>query len=65
MSNLTKSEKRKLERILGMENGYVIDFSNRTLEEFVFESTGKEIYGEKYELNSGSKIERASCRERV
>ena len=58
MSNLTKSEKRKLERVLGMENGYVIDFSNRTLEEFVFESTGKEIYDEKYELNSGSKANR-------
>jgi hypothetical protein len=58
LSNLTKSEKRKLERMLGMASGYVIDFSNRTLEEFVLESTGKEIYDEKYELNSGSKANR-------
>lgn len=41
-----------------MASGYVIDFSNRTLEEFVLESTGKEIYDEKYEFNSGSKANR-------
>jgi len=41
-----------------MASGYVIDFSNRTLEEFVLESTGKEIYDEKYNLNSGSKANR-------
>ena len=58
MSNLTKAEKRKLERMLGMASGYVIDFSNRTLEEFVLESTGKEIYDEKYNFNSGSKANR-------
>ena len=58
LSNLTKSEKRKLERMLGMASGYVIDFSNRTFEEFVLESTGKEIYDEKYNQNSGSKANR-------
>ena len=41
-------EKKKLERILGMSSGYVLDFSNRTFEEFVFESTGREMYDEKY-----------------
>lgn len=51
-------EKKKLERILRMSRGYVLDFSNRTFEEFVFESTGKEIYDEKYNLNSGSKANR-------
>lgn len=44
--------------MLGMSSGYVIDFSNRTFEEFVLESTGKEIYDEKYNLNSGSKANR-------
>ncbi|MBU2882268.1 abortive infection family protein [Psychrosphaera sp. B3R10] len=58
MSNLSKSEKRKLERMLGMASGFVIDFSNRTFEEFILESTGKEIYDEKYNLNSGSKANR-------
>lgn len=58
MSNLSKSEKKKLERMLGMGSGYVLDFSNRTFEEFVYDSTGKEIYDEKYNLNSGSKANR-------
>lgn len=51
-------EKKKLERILGMASGYVLDFSNRTFEEFVYDCTGKEIYDEKYNLNSGSKANR-------
>ncbi len=58
MSDLTKMEKKKLERILGMASGYVLDFSNRTFEEFVYDSTGKEIYDEKYNINSGSKANR-------
>jgi hypothetical protein len=58
LSNLTKLEKKKLERILGMSSGYVLEFSNRTFEDFVHESTGKEIYDEKYNLNSGSKANR-------
>lgn len=58
MSNLTNLEKKKLERILGMSSGYVLDFSNRTFEELIYESTGKEIYDEKYNLNSGSKANR-------
>lgn len=58
MSNLTSLEKKKLERILGMSSGYVLEFSNRTFEDFVHESTGKEISDEKYNLNSGSKANR-------
>jgi hypothetical protein len=41
-----------------MSSGYVLDFSNRTFEELIYESTGKEIYDEKYNLNSGSKANR-------
>ncbi|WP_026744507.1 abortive infection family protein [Leucothrix mucor] len=58
MSNLTNIEKRKLERLLGMGSGYVLNFSNKTFDEFVHDSTGKEIYDEKYNLNSGSKANR-------
>jgi hypothetical protein len=43
MSNLTYVERRKLEQFLGMSSGYVLDFSNRTLAEFVRESTGRDI----------------------
>lgn len=44
--------------MLGMSHGYVLGFTNRTFEEFVLESTGKEIYDEMYNLNSGSKANR-------
>ena len=58
MSNLTAGEKRKLERLFGMESGYVLGFSNRTFSEFVLDSTGREIYNAKYEYGSGSKANR-------
>lgn len=58
MSDLTMMEKRKLERAFGMGSGYVLDFSNRTFEEFILESVGIEIYDEKYDYASGSKANR-------
>lgn len=41
-----------------MGSGYVLDFSNRTFEEFVLDSTGKSIYESKYDNASGSKANR-------
>lgn len=58
MSNLTSSEKRKLERLFGMGGGYVLDFSNRTFAEFVEESVRRDIYDARYEYGSGSKANR-------
>jgi len=58
MSDLTNIEKRKLEILLGMGGGYVLDFSNRTFSEFVFDSTNLNIYEEKYNYWSGSKANR-------
>lgn len=58
MSSLTYVEKRKLEALLGMNTGYVLDFSNRTFDEFVIESTGLSIFEEKYNHESGSKANR-------
>lgn len=43
MSSLSGIEKRKLEKFLQMEGGYVLDFSNRTFREFVRDSTGLNI----------------------
>ena len=34
MSDLSSIEKRKLERLLGMGSGYVLNFSDRTFSEF-------------------------------
>jgi hypothetical protein len=58
MSNLTSIEKLKLERLLEMESGYVLDFSNFTFQQFVLESTNIDIYDEKYNYRSGSKANR-------
>ena len=58
MADLTHLEKRKLEKLFGMGSGYVLDFSNRTFDEFVLDSVGKSIFEEKYVIGSGSK---ANC----
>ena len=58
MSDLTFTEKRRLEKQLGMGGGYVLDFSNRTLTEFVADSTGRNIYDARYDNASGSKANR-------
>jgi len=58
MSDLSRIEKLKLEKFFGMGSGYVMDFSNRTFSEFVFENTNLEIYSDKYEYSSGSKANR-------
>jgi hypothetical protein len=58
MSNLTFTEKRKLEQLLGMKTGYVLDFSDRTFAEFVSDATGRNIFDERYNYASGSKANR-------
>jgi hypothetical protein len=58
MSDLTSSEKRKLEKLFQMGSGYVLDFSNRTFAEFVEESSGRDIYDARYDYGSGSKANR-------
>jgi hypothetical protein len=58
MSDLTIIEKKKLEKFLEMDNGYVLDFSNRTFREFVLEISNIDIYDEKYNYNGESKAKR-------
>lgn len=58
MSDLTSIEKLKLEKLLEMESGYVLDFSNFTFQEFILENLNIDIYGEKYNYRSGSKANR-------
>jgi hypothetical protein len=55
MSDLTNTEKRKLEKLLDMGGGYVLNFSNRTLDEFVIDSIDRSIYDQRYAYGSGSK----------
>lgn len=58
MADLTNLEKRSLEKLLSMGGGYVLNFSNRTFDEFVFDSTEKSIYDARYDSGSGSKANR-------
>lgn len=54
------SERKILETLFGMSQGYVLDFSNRTMEEFFQEHFGIEIYNPKYDREnlSSSKANR-------
>jgi hypothetical protein len=58
MSNLTNLEKRKFEQLLGMDTGYVLNFTNRSFAEFIRDSTGRHIYDSRYDYGSGSKANR-------
>jgi hypothetical protein len=58
MSDLTNVERRKFEHLLEMGGGYVLNFSNRTFEEFVTDTTGRNIYDSRYDYGSGSKANR-------
>jgi hypothetical protein len=58
MSEIGSIEKMKIEKYLDMSSGYVLDFSNRTFHEFIFENTGLDIYEDKYDYGSGSKANR-------
>lgn len=57
MSNLTAKEKRKLENLLKMESGYVLEFSNRTFSE-LFHDYKVEIDADIYEIYGTSKAKR-------
>jgi hypothetical protein len=58
MGMLTHFEKQKLERELCMGGGSVLNFSNRTFEEFFREVVGIQIFDPRYALGSGSKANR-------
>ena len=55
MAELSILEKRQLERALQMGDGYVLNFSNRTFQEFVADSVRRNIYDDRYMYASGSK----------
>lgn len=58
MSSLTPIEKRTFERLFDMGSGYVLNFSNRTFEEFFVDTAGVDIYSPRYDYQSGSKANR-------
>ncbi len=58
MAELTFIEKANIESFLKMKSGYVMDFSDRTFQEFVGEVVGLDINNEKYHYASNSKANR-------
>lgn len=58
MSDLTYLEKNQLEKLFQMGGGYVLDFSNRTFQEFIADAVRRDIDDTKYNYDSGSKANR-------
>lgn len=54
MSDLTSTERRKLEQLLGMSSGYVLGLSKRTFDNTFFESMRRSIYDPQYDYGSSS-----------
>ena len=60
MADISYSDKMLLSKCL-IQSGYVLDFSNRTFEMFVFDSVGINIYDQKYSIDGDSKGKRLMC----
>ncbi len=58
MADLTSVDKLKLEKILEMETGFVLDFSDRTFQNFIIENTYLDIDEDKYRDGGNSKAKR-------
>lgn len=58
MGSLGFTARKHLERIFGMESGYVLDFSDRTFGEFVHESIGVDPSDARYTAKGTSKANR-------
>ena len=58
MSSLKMADRQILEKHFGMASGYVLNFSDRTFGEFIFEAVGREIHDVKYTPGGTSKAPR-------
>ena len=58
MSSLKTNEKLLLEKLLQMESGYVLNFSDRTIADFFRDSLNVDLYAKEYDFASGSKANR-------
>lgn len=55
MSTFNMADRQNLEKFLEMSSGYVLNFSDRTFSEFVFETVGVDIHSERYTTEGTSK----------
>ena len=58
MANLTYVDKLQLEKLLGMGSGYVLNFSDKTFQEFVVDSVGIDMYAPGMDAGGTSKAKR-------
>ncbi|MDW8261886.1 MAG: hypothetical protein RMJ35_05105, partial [Phycisphaerales bacterium] len=58
MSDMTFTERKKLEELFQMEGGSVLDFTDRTFAEFVRDSVGLNIDDPIYHYGNGSTANR-------
>lgn len=58
MSDLNFLEKSHLEKLFQMNGGYVLNFTNRTFQEFIADAVKKDIDDKKYSTSSSSKAGR-------
>lgn len=58
MSNISFVDKRVIENFLAMRGGYVLDFSNRELQDFIIDTVQLDIYNNKYSNKGESKANR-------
>ena len=58
MASLNTNDKQLLEKLFHMGNGYVLNFSDRTMAEFFHDDLRIDIYDERYNYASGSKANR-------
>lgn len=58
MSDLSILEKCKLEKLFEMENGYVLDFTDKRFKEFMFDNVAINIDEDKYKCSGTSKANR-------
>lgn len=58
MAAISNIEKLKLEKFFGMEAGYVMDFTNKSFQRFIYDSIKVEIYHSKFDKYGPSKANR-------
>ncbi|MCW7490856.1 abortive infection family protein [Leptospira meyeri] len=58
MADIKLTDRKVLERLFNMESGYVLDFSDKTFQEFIYETIGINIYSDLYSYKGTSKANR-------
>lgn len=61
MAELNYTENKIIESFLKMESGFVLDFSDKTLHEFIGDATKLDINSPKYHFKTNSKANRLRC----